>query len=72
MDDQPLDPNCNCKVCRNYSRAYIHHLLKTEELVGYNLISFHNVYFMLQLMREIREAIKTGTLQKMKIDWMKM
>ena len=70
MDDQPLDPNCKCKVCKRYSRAYIHHLLKTEELVGYNLISFHNLYFMLQLMREIREAINTETLQKMKKEWM--
>ncbi|MFW6149846.1 MAG: tRNA guanosine(34) transglycosylase Tgt [Atribacterota bacterium] len=70
MDDQPLDPNCKCKVCKGYSRAYIQHLLKTEEIVGYNLISFHNVYFMLELMREIREAIKTRTLQKLKKKWM--
>jgi queuine tRNA-ribosyltransferase/7-cyano-7-deazaguanine tRNA-ribosyltransferase len=70
IDDRPLDPNCKCKVCKSYSRAYIHHLLKTEELVGYNLISFHNVFFMLQFMREIRSAIKTGTLQKMKKKWM--
>jgi len=70
MDDQPLDPNCNCNVCKNYSRAYIYHLLKTEELVGFNLISFHNVYFMLQLMREIREAIKEGSFQELKKEWM--
>lgn len=70
-DKQPIDPNCECKICREYSRAYIHHLLKTEELLGYNLISFHNLHFMLQLMREIREAIKTGTFQKMKKKWMK-
>ena len=69
IDEQPLDINCNCKVCKNYSRAYIYHLLKTEELVGYNLISYHNVYFMLQLMREIREAIKTGTLDELKRVW---
>jgi tRNA-guanine transglycosylase len=70
MDDQSLDPNCGCKVCKNYSRAYIRHLCKTGELVGYNLISFHNVYFMLQLMREIREAIETGTFENMKKEWM--
>ena len=69
MDDQPLDIHCRCKICENYSRAYIHHLLKTEELLGYNLISFHNVYFMVQLMKEIREAIKTGTLQEIKKEW---
>jgi queuine tRNA-ribosyltransferase/7-cyano-7-deazaguanine tRNA-ribosyltransferase len=68
-DNLPIDPNCKCKVCRRYSRAFIHHLLKTEELVGYNLISYHNVYFILQLMREIREAIKTKTFQKKKKSW---
>lgn len=70
IDERPLDPNCECKICQKYSRSYIHHLLKTEELVGYNLISFHNVYFMLQMMREIREAIKGGYFQKLKKEWM--
>jgi len=70
MDDQPLDPNCSCKVCKNYSRAYIYHLLKTEELFGYNLMSFHNVYFMLELMKEIREAIDEHRFQDLKKEWM--
>ena len=70
MDNQPIDPHCKCKICKRYSRAYVHHLLKTEELVGYNLISYHNVFFMLQLMREIREAIKKGKLQKLKKKWL--
>ncbi len=70
LDNRPLDPNCECKICKMYSRSYIHHLLKTEELLGYNLISFHNVYFILQLMREIRQAIETEALQKLKKDWM--
>jgi queuine tRNA-ribosyltransferase/7-cyano-7-deazaguanine tRNA-ribosyltransferase len=65
-DNKSLDPNCKCKICKNYSRAYIHHLLKTEELIGYNFISYHNLHFMLQLMKEIREAIKEGNFQKMK------
>jgi len=69
-DNSPLDQNCKCKVCKNYSRAYIHHLLKTEELLGYTLVSYHNLYFMLQLMREIRESINDGTFQKMKKEWM--
>ena len=69
-DNQPIDPNCTCKVCRRYSRAYIHHLLKTEELIGYNLISYHNVFFMVELMREIREAIAAGVFQKLKREWM--
>ena len=69
LDEKPLDPNCKCKVCKNYSRAYIYHLLKTEELLGYNLMSFHNVYFMLELMREIRKAIGAGTFNKLKKKW---
>jgi len=69
-DNSPLDPNCKCKVCKNYSRAYIHHLLKTEELLGYTLVSYHNLYFMLELMREIRKSIDEGTFQKMKKEWL--
>jgi len=70
MDDKPIDPNCDCKVCKNYSRAYVYHLLKTEEIVGFNLISYHNVYFMLELMREIRKAIDDGNFQKLKQEWL--
>jgi len=69
-DNKPIDPNCKCKVCSNYSRAYIYHLLKTEELIGYNLISYHNVYFMLELMKEIRNSIKSGTFNKLKKEWL--
>ncbi len=71
-DNRPLDPNCNCKVCKKYSRAYIYHLFKTEELLGYNLISYHNVHFMLQLMKEIRSAIEKGLFQNLKKEWMNM
>jgi len=69
-DDRPLDPNCKCKICKNYSRAYIHHLLKTEELLGFKLISYHNIFFMLELMREIRKAIKENIFQKLKKEWL--
>ncbi len=69
-DFKPLDPNCKCKVCKNYSRAYIYHLLKTEEIVGLNLISYHNVHFMLQLMRNIRQAIGKDRYQELKKEWM--
>ena len=71
MDEKPLDPNCKCKICGKYSRAYIHHLLKTEELLGYNLLSFHNIYFILQLMREIRKSIDSKTFKKLKKEWLK-
>jgi queuine tRNA-ribosyltransferase/7-cyano-7-deazaguanine tRNA-ribosyltransferase len=69
IDKQPLDPNCECKVCKNYSRAYINHLIKTNELLGYNLISYHNVFFMLELMRKIRFSIDEGSLTELKKKW---
>jgi len=69
-DPKPLDPQCKCHICKNYSRAYIRHLLKTEELVGFNLISFHNVYFMLHLMKEIRDAINKDYFNQLKKEWL--
>ena len=70
VDNQPLDPNCKCKICKRYSRAYIHHLLRTEEIVGYNLISYHNVHFMLQLMKEIRDAIDNESFHRLRKEWL--
>lgn len=55
-DDRPIDPSCGCEACRNYSRSYIHHLLKAGELLGGSLVSLHNVYFMNRLMTAIREV----------------
>ncbi|MEM0466708.1 MAG: tRNA guanosine(34) transglycosylase Tgt [Candidatus Thermoplasmatota archaeon] len=71
-DKQPLDPHCTCKVCASYSRAYLHHLFKTQELLSFHLLSYHNLYFMLNLMRDIREAINTGTYQQLKKTWIKI
>jgi queuine tRNA-ribosyltransferase len=59
-DFTPLDPDCGCYVCRNYSRAYIRHLFKAEEILAHRLMSYHNVYFLLDLMRRMREAIIAG------------
>ncbi|NOY89511.1 MAG: tRNA guanosine(34) transglycosylase Tgt [FCB group bacterium] len=58
MDDQPLDPNCDCKVCRRYSRAYIRHLYNQSEITGMVLASYHSTYFYQNLMRNIRKAIE--------------
>jgi queuine tRNA-ribosyltransferase len=57
-----LDENCNCKVCRKYSKAYIHHLFKTDEELGKFLAVYHNQYFMQDLMRKIRASIKDGSI----------
>ncbi|MCD6238219.1 MAG: tRNA guanosine(34) transglycosylase Tgt [Thermotogae bacterium] len=60
FDKASLDPNCDCYVCKNYSRAYIHHLFKCNEVLGMMLLTIHNIYFLLDLMRNIREKIKSG------------
>ena len=56
-DETPLDKNCNCYTCRNFSRAYLRHLFNCGEILGTRLVSLHNVYFYLELMRQIRAAI---------------
>lgn len=58
LDDRPLDANCQCPTCRNYSRAYIRHLLKAKEMLGLRLLVTHNLYFYNKMMEEIREAIE--------------
>jgi queuine tRNA-ribosyltransferase len=54
---EPLDPACGCPTCRRYNRAYLHHLTKTKETLGWQLLGQHNIYFYHQLMREIRQSI---------------
>lgn len=61
-DFSKLDESCNCYTCRNYSRAYIRHLVKTNEILGARLITYHNLYFLLDLMKRIREAISCDRL----------
>lgn len=56
-DFGPLDPSCDCYTCTNYTRAYIRHLLKAGETFGQRLVSYHNLYFLLKLMENIRQAI---------------
>lgn len=57
-DFNPLDKECNCYCCQNYSRAYLHHLFKTKEGFGTRLMSIHNIRFLIQLMEDARQAIK--------------
>lgn len=57
-DFRPLDPECDCYACRNYSRAYIRHLIKAGEVFGLRLTSYHNIYYLQKLMQKLREAIK--------------
>lgn len=57
-DFTPIEKNCDCYACQNYTRAYIHHLIKCEEVFGQRLLSIHNIRFLIRLTEEIREAIK--------------
>ncbi len=62
-DFGPLDPECSCYACRNYSRAYIRHLIKADEMFGLRLTTIHNLYFLVELMRQVREAIREDRLR---------
>jgi queuine tRNA-ribosyltransferase/7-cyano-7-deazaguanine tRNA-ribosyltransferase len=70
-DKSPLDKNCCCYVCKNFSRAYIRHLFKAEELLAYTLATYHNLWFFQRLMEEIRESIGKDRFKEMKRKWMK-
>jgi queuine tRNA-ribosyltransferase len=61
-DFAPIDPNCSCYTCTHYSRAYIRHLIKAEETFGIRLTSIHNLHFLLDLMRNVRQAIAEDRL----------
>jgi queuine tRNA-ribosyltransferase len=59
-DPRPIEEGCECSTCRQFSRAYIRHLIKAEEILGLRLITIHNLYFYLRLMTLIREALEKG------------
>lgn len=61
-DFGPIDENCDCYTCRNYSRAYIRHLMKCDETFGIRLTSYHNLHFLLKLMEQVRQAIREDRL----------
>ena len=64
LDKRPLDNNCDCHACKNFSRAYLHHLFKAQEILGLMLLSWHNVYFYITLMKNIRNSIKLREFDK--------
>ncbi len=68
-DVKPIDPKCSCYVCSNFSRAYINHLFRSHELLGYTLATYHNVYFMNNLTKQIREGIIEGRFKELKSKW---
>ncbi|MDO8489032.1 MAG: tRNA guanosine(34) transglycosylase Tgt [Candidatus Omnitrophota bacterium] len=66
QDLRPLDPKCGCYTCKNFSRAYLRHLFNAKEMLGLILLSLHNVYFFLDIMRQIRAAIKEDRFSQFK------
>lgn len=69
-DDRPLD-ECDCYVCKNYTRAYIRHLFKAEEILGQRLATYHNLHFLIKLMDNARRAIKEGKFKEYKEEFIK-
>lgn len=68
-DFSPLSPSCDCYTCKNFSRAYIHHLLKAKEILAGTLVSIHNIRTMNRLMEDIRESLATDNLNETYKDW---
>jgi len=68
-DTGPLDPECSCYACRRYSRAYIHHLYRNNEILGARLNTIHNLQFYQDLMRSIRSAIEDGRMDRFAADF---
>ncbi len=66
LDDNPIDPECDCHACKNYSRGYMSHLFRARELTYFRLASLHNLHYYLTLMRQMREAILKGKFAEFK------
>lgn len=69
-DFGPIDPECNCKVCRTYSRSYLRHLFKEQEILSSILASYHNLYFLKEIIKEIRIAINEDMFEQYRKDFL--
>jgi queuine tRNA-ribosyltransferase len=69
-DDEALDPECGCSVCRRYSRSYIGHLYRAGEMLAATLISHHNLFFFLDTMRRVRQSISLGRFADFKREYL--
>ena len=70
MDFTPVD-DCDCYACKNYTKAYIRHLIVANETFGARLLSIHNIYFLHQLLGQIRENTKNGIMQAVRDEFVK-
>jgi queuine tRNA-ribosyltransferase len=69
LDERPIDSTCDCYTCKNFTRAYLNHLFRAEELLAYHLATIHNLRFFIRLMEQIRESIKNDKFQELKKEW---
>ncbi len=69
-DASPIEKGCTCYTCRHVTRAYLHHLFRVRELLGYRLATLHNLHFVISLTGQIREAIRRGTFVELKKTWL--
>ncbi len=70
LDERPVDPDCGCHCCTNFSRAYLRHLYKAGETLATQLGSLHNVHFLLNLMAQIRQALVSEGFSQLKARWL--
>ena len=69
-DEKPLEEGCACSTCQGYSRAYLHHLFKAKEILGMQLLTVHNIHFMNDLMKDIRQGLREGDLGRVEKKWL--
>jgi queuine tRNA-ribosyltransferase len=69
FSDEPIDPNCSCKVCKTISKSYLRHLHNTGELSAFSLSTYHNLYFMNEFMKNLRESIKKDKYEGFYLEW---
>ena len=68
-DDSPLDPDCDCYTCKNYSKSYLRHLYMSREILSMRLNTTHNLHFFMEFFRKMREAIGKGEFEKFRTEW---
>lgn len=72
LDPTPIDPECNCKVCKRYSKAYIRHLFNVEELLGFELLTYHNLFFYFEFFKKIQKAISEDSYSEFMQNYLKL
>jgi queuine tRNA-ribosyltransferase len=68
-DERPIQEGCNCYTCTHFTRAYLRHLFKTREMLGYRLATTHNLTFIIQFMSSLREAVRASRVEEFRKTW---